>query len=180
MKRVLKIFAFLLGLDQALKAYFQFFFSKQRLQWGEWGVTYKENNGTWLFPNATRASIVLLVAVCVIFLFFAVYLYKYYTTYIRKGKLVDLIFALLLAGMSSNIFIDQILLGCIRDYIINPIAISNLADIFVNLAVILIIIESIISYKREKGGRQSSEINSIKCYFKFIYNDVKGKFTKSK
>lgn len=180
MKRVLKIFAILLGLDQVLKAYFHFSLSKQSLQWGQWGVTYKENNGTWLFPNASRASIMLLVAVCVIILFFAVYLYKFYTTYIRKGKLVDIIFALLLTGVTSNIFIDQMFLGYIRDYIINPIAISNLADVFINLSVILIIIESIVLYKGERGGRQSSGINSIKCYFRFIYNDIKGKFTKSK
>lgn len=85
--------------------------------------------------------------------FFAIYLYKYYTMNVRTGKLVDAIFSLLLAGISSNIFIDQALLGYIRDYIINPIAISNLSDIYVNLMVVLIVIESIILHRNKKTGK---------------------------
>lgn len=163
----------LLSIDQILKFYFQFFFFGKTIQWKSWGFTYKKNYGTWLIPDATRKIIILLVISCIISLFFATYLYKFYTNYVRNGKLIDFIFALFLAGVSSNIFIDQVLFGYIRDYIINPIAISNLADIYLNLMVTLIIIESIIISNNFKNKQSCMKRNSIKSYFLFIYSDIK-------
>lgn len=115
MKRVVEITTILISIDQIFKSYFQFFFPNHKIEWNGWGVTYKKNYGTWLIPNATRGNIILLIIGCVVILFFAIYLYKYYTMNVRTGKLVDAIFSLLLAGISSNIFIDQALLGYIRD-----------------------------------------------------------------
>ena len=113
MKRVVEITTILISIDQIFKSYFQFFFPNHKIEWNGWGVTYKKNYGTWLIPNATRGNIILLIIGCVVILFFAIYLYKYYTMNVRTGKLVDAIFSLLLAGISSNIFIDQALLGLI-------------------------------------------------------------------
>lgn len=173
LKKVFRLFIILLIMDQVLKFYFQFFFFGKRIQWKRWGFTYKRNYGTWLIPDATREIIIILVIGCIISLFFATYLYKFYTNYVRNGKLINFIFALFLAGMSSNIFIDQILFGYIRDYIINPIAISNLADIYLNLMVILIIIESIITSRNVKNKQSYLKENSMKSYFLFIYADIK-------
>ena len=173
MKRVVEITTILISIDKILKSYFQFFFPNNKIEWNGWGVTYKKNYGTWLIPNATRGNIILLIIGCVVILFFAIYLYKYYTMNVRTGKLVDAIFSLLLAGISSNIFIDQALLGYIRDYIINPIAISNLSDIYVNLMVVLIVIESIILHRNKKNRKTEGERNSLKKYFLFIYSDIK-------
>jgi len=64
-------------------------------------------------------------------------------------------------------------LGYIRDYIINPIAISNLSDIYVNLMVVLIVIESIILHRNKKNRKTEGERNSLKKYFLFIYSDIK-------
>ena len=127
----------------------------------------------WVRIKRKSGSILLDNQHCVVILFFAIYLYKYYTMNVRTGKLVDAIFSLLLAGISSNIFIDQALLGYIRDYIINPIAISNLSDIYVNLMVVLIVIESIILHRNKKNRKTEGERNSLKKYFLFIYSDIK-------
>ena len=96
MKRVVEITTILISIDQIFKSYFQFFFPNHKIEWNGWGVTYKKNYGTWLIPNATRGNIILLIIGCVVILFFAIYLYKYYTMNVRTGKLVDAIFSLLL------------------------------------------------------------------------------------
>lgn len=88
MKRVVEITTILISIDQIFKSYFQFFFPNHKIEWNGWGVTYKKNYGTWLIPNATRGNIILLIIGCVVILFFAIYLYKYYTMNVRTGKLV--------------------------------------------------------------------------------------------
>jgi len=72
----------------------------------------------------------------------------------------------------GNMFIDQMLLGYVRDYFINPIAVSNLADLLIPLAIILILLEAILFKESRVLLTFSLSKENIKKLINFIKKDI--------
>jgi lipoprotein signal peptidase len=73
------------------------------------------------------------------------YSIKYYYSVLGKSLLIDLSFAFLTTGLLGNLIIDRMMFGYIRDYLILPMGIANIADFCGLISVILFSIEIIIS-----------------------------------
>lgn len=144
MKRVFGFSFILILVDQILRFYAQYNLAGKIIGNKMFGFTYKVNYGLWIYPEAPRYLIFILQIILIFVLLLAYFLYQYFCEFIRKSLLIDLAYASFIAALMGNIYIDQILLGYIRDYFINPIAISNLADILIWFAIILMILEALI------------------------------------
>lgn len=65
-------------------------------------------------------------------------------------------------------FVDQIAFGYVRDYIINPIAISNLADLLIWGAIILMLLETILFKESRVLLTASLNKENIKKLINFV------------
>jgi hypothetical protein len=144
MKRALILSVLSILLDQALKFYFQFNFIDKKILLGKyWGLTYATNPGIWINRNiSTTALIPIQITVVVVWIFIILCLSYYHRNY-RRSLYVDLSFASFSMAIFGNVIVDRLLLGYVRDYFINPIAIANLADIGVEMALVLMAVEMI-------------------------------------
>lgn len=105
---------------------------------------------------------------------FAYFLLKYYHTFYRKSLLVDLAFAFFITATIGNVIVDRLVFGYVRDYFINPIATSNLADIGSEIALILVIIE-LVKYPKARSLLKFGSPEDWYNIAKIFMNFVKGK-----
>ena len=145
MKRAVFFSAILLVVDQLLKWYFQSYFVGKTVQLVKgFGLTYTTNPGIWVNKNIST-EVLLFVQVVAFFVWILIfYLMKYYQSYYRKSMYIDISFGLFTTAVFGNIYLDRILYGFIRDFLINPIAISNFADIAGSLAFVFFAIELLV------------------------------------
>jgi len=135
--------------DQLLKWYFQTYFEGKRiLLLNNFGFTYTINHGLWIKPDISKELLAIIQILAAIIWAIVYFLVKNYHKYYRKSMLIDLSFCFYSAATFGNI-IDMKLLGYIRDYFINPIAISNLADVSIIFAVLFFILE-MLTFKRSR------------------------------
>lgn len=144
MKRPLLLSLLILSIDQIIKFYFQInFYGKEWLLLNNWGFTYTVNPGIWINQDISLYSLIILQIIIVILWVFFYYLIKYYHAFYRKSVIIDLSFGFFTTAAFGNL-IDRFLFGYARDYFINPIAISNFADICGEIALIFFFIEIIL------------------------------------
>ncbi|QVK18591.1 signal peptidase II [Mycoplasmatota bacterium] len=127
MKRPLILALILLSIDQCLKTFFQLS-GVEYVSSINFGFTYAVNYALWINPNITSDLIFLLFVYAVIIWCLVISLLKRYQKRYRKSIIVDLAFAFYTVGILGNM-IDKIIFGYIRDFILTPVAICNLADI---------------------------------------------------
>lgn len=142
MKRPLTLSLLILSLDQLLRYFFQFTFEgRQLLFFGQnWGFTYVVNHGLWINPTISPRFMLILQIVSIVLWAIIVYYLKLYHEKYRQSIYIDLAFAWFTVGIFGNT-LDRIIFGYIRDYFINPIAISNLADLSVIFLLVFLGIE---------------------------------------
>lgn len=147
LKRSLLFGIVIIIIDQFLKWYFQTYFAGKRLLlYNNWGFTYMINYGLWINTNISKVLLAVIQILAVIFWVIVYFLVKYYHKYYRESLLIDLSFCFYSTATFGNI-IDMLFLGYIRDYFINPIAISNLADISIIFTVLFFIMEMLLFKK---------------------------------
>ena len=66
---------------------------------------------------------------------------KYYQKILGSSILIDLSFAFLTTGLLGNLLIDRMIFGYIRDYLVIPLGVANLADFCGQIALILLSIQ---------------------------------------
>ncbi|MGE5496458.1 MAG: signal peptidase II, partial [Syntrophothermus sp.] len=74
----------------------------------------------------------------------------YYHKNFRKSLMIDLAFGFFTAAIFGNVIVDRLIFGYVRDFFINPIAVSNLADFSGEIALGLVVAE-IVSYSRSRS-----------------------------
>lgn len=144
LKKSLILSFLLLVFDQLLKGIAQtFLFGKKIIIFYNFGLTYVANSGVWAYPNISHSKKILLSFLSlVVWIIIMNYTNNYFKLY-RKSIQIQLAFAFYTTSTFGNI-IDIFVFNYIRDYLINPIAISNFADICVWLALICFIYELIV------------------------------------
>jgi lipoprotein signal peptidase len=144
MKRALCLGTSLLVIDQTTKSLAAHFLSDRSLLLApDWGLVYVVNYGLWVKRSLPSAYIPLLQLLAALLLFIAAGYLLFYQKFYRKSFWSDLAYACLVAGVLGNIFIDRLLFGYVRDFILTPIAIANLADVYSNIVWIAMILEAI-------------------------------------
>ena len=130
MKRPLLLSLIIISFDQILKWYFQTnFHDKKILLFDDFGFTYVVNPGIYISMNISEISILLLQLFVVSIWIVVFYSLKQFQPILRKRNfLIDLSFAFLTTGLVGNLLLDRIMFGYIRDYLILPMGIANLAD----------------------------------------------------
>lgn len=137
MKRPFILALVILIIDQSLKTYFQLT-GEEFVSSMNFGFTYTVNHALWINPKITSNMIILLFTYAFLIWCLVIYLLKIYHKKFRKSLIVDLAFAFYTVGILGNM-IDKIIFGYIRDFILTPIAICNLADMcgFIGLLIFL-------------------------------------------
>jgi lipoprotein signal peptidase len=167
LKRVL-VFSFILILfDQILRFYAQYNLVGKIIGNNTFGLTYKVNYGLWVYPEAPGYFLLILQIIFIFILLLVYFGYQYFCKFIRKSLLIDLAYSFFIAAAMGNVYIDPILLGYVRDYFINPIAISNLADLLYLSAIILLILE-ILLFKESRILLKFTDKEDIKKFMDFI------------
>ena len=95
---------------------------------------------------------------------------KYYQAYYRKSIYTDISFGLLTTAAFGNL-LDRLLYGFARDFLINPIATSNLADIAGSLMLVFVALEFIIFPKARpllRIGKPKEWLRNLKAFFGFV------------
>lgn len=130
MKRALIFALLLIILDQVLKYSFQFLFADgSSIRIWKTGLTFIMNPGIYLHQNISPILVFLLQTVQVAAVIIVYRLFRMIKERFDSGLLLDISFALLVTGITGNLIIDRMLVGGIRDYLITPYGIANLADI---------------------------------------------------
>ena len=146
MKRALILSSILLATDQIIKWFFQTnFVNKKLILFGEIGFRYITNPGIYISHNISDLSILLLQLFVLSVWILLLYSIKFYQNILGKSLLIDLSFAFLTTGLLGNLIIDRMVFGHIRDYLILPMGIANIADFCGLIAIILFSIEIILS-----------------------------------
>lgn len=158
--------------DQILRFYAQCNLEGKIIGNNTFGLTYKVNRGLWIYPEAPKYFIFILQIILLFILLLIYFLYQYFCKFIRKSLLIDLAYSFFIAAIMGNMFIDQMLLGYVRDYFINPIAVSNLADLLIPLAIILILLEAILFKESRVLLTFSVNKENIKKLINFIKKDI--------
>lgn len=172
MKRVIRFTSIIVILDQLLRFYFQYNFADKYIKLGNWGFTYKINYGIYLMPDAPESLKYILQIIYPVFIFVAYYLYRYYCDSFRISIWVDLSLAFFISGILGNIYIDKLLFGYIRDYFINPIAVSNIADLCIPISILLIIAETVFYKKSRILYKAKINKKALKSFITFIKYDI--------
>ncbi|WP_033164058.1 signal peptidase II [Clostridium sp. KNHs205] len=172
MKKVFGISIVLIIIDQLLRYYAQYNLYDKIIGNKHFGLTYRINYGIYLHPNANKYFMLLLAIAFLIILFFSYFAYEYYCTHIRRSTLIDIAYASLIASILGNVYIDRIIFGYVRDYIITPIAIANLADILIEISIFLLILEMIINKEARKLLRKDFNLKNIKIFLIYIINKL--------
>lgn len=176
MKRTLFFGISLIIIDQLLRLYFQtHYVGKKLLLLDHWGFTYTVNYGLWINPNMSDKIIAMLFAIVVSVWVLAYYLVKFYHKHYGKSLLIDLSFGFFTAGALGNV-IDKLFLGYIRDYFINPIATSNLADISIYIALIFYFLEISIYPKSRQLLRFNFSLSPWYSNLKTFISFIRGKY----
>lgn len=171
MKRPLFLGIFLLFMDQVLKWFFQMNFAGKRvLVFENLGFTYMTNPGIWLDNDISTVTLVVMQVIAMAIWIFMFFLLKYYHVFYRKSWLMDLSFGFFSTAIYGNVFLDHLLFGYVRDYFINPIAISNFADISGTMALIMFIVE-IAHFPKARSllkiGTPKELIGNLKTFIEF-------------
>jgi len=135
MKRALYLGTGLLVIDQITKGLAAHFLSgRSLLLTPDWGLVYVVNYGLWIKLSLPSAYIPLLQLLAALLLIIAAGYLLFYQKFYRKSLWSDLAYACLIAGVLGNVFADRLLFGYVRDFILTPIAIANLADVYSNIS----------------------------------------------
>lgn len=133
----------LLGIDQLTKS-LVFLLSPTILFENGLGINCVKSKGfLWgVFASISYSRLTCTILV-LIDIFIVVLFFRFYEKECRKSSLMSGVFSLIMAGLLGNLF-DGIIFGFGRDFIAVPVLIStNLADIFIGLGLILLIVELI-------------------------------------
>lgn len=172
MKRPIILSLIVLALDQLLKLYFQLNFDGKITMFSEnFGFTYTTNPGLWINRDISSISLLIIQIGVILLGIFVFLLLRYYQAYYRKSFLIDLSFAFFVNAAFGNVILDRLFFGYIRDYFINPIAISNLADISSEIALVLLFIE-LVSYPKArpllKIGTPKQWYSNVLSFINFV------------
>jgi hypothetical protein len=106
------------------------------------GFTYVTNPGIYISHNISEVSIFLLQILVLFSWLLVFWLFNSSYKLLKKNSLIiDLCFAFLTTGLISNLIFDRIMFGYIRDYLIIPMGIANIADFCGLIAFILFTLE---------------------------------------
>ena len=105
------------------------------------GFTYVTNPGLYVSQNISDLTIVILQIFVVSVWILLFYSIKYYQKILGRSILIDLSFAFITTGLLGNLLIDRLLLGYIRDYLVLPFGVANLADFCGQIAILLLSIQ---------------------------------------
>ena len=142
MKRALTLSLILISLDQLLKLYFQMnFFDKKLMLLEKLGFTYVTNPGLYVSLNISDLSIFILQIFVIAVWILVMISIKYYQKILGSSILIDLSFAFLTTGLLGNLLIDRMIFGYIRDYLVIPLGVANLADFCGQIALVLLSIQ---------------------------------------
>ena len=142
MKRALTLSLLLISFDQILKRFFQTNFYDKKLMFLDMlGFTYVTNPGLYVSQNISDLTIVILQIFVVSVWILLFYSIKYYQKILGRSILIDLSFAFITTGLLGNLLIDRLLLGYIRDYLVLPFGVANLADFCGQIAILLLSIQ---------------------------------------
>lgn len=145
MRRPIIFVIIFLTIDQLLKWYFQINFTGQKmLLFGDWGVTFVTNKGVWINNNMPLSGIIAIQLFSFFWMILTYICLKSYKRCYRDSVFMDLSFSLYVSCIVGNIFIDRLLFGYIRDYLVTPFGIANFADICIDLSIIFFIMELIL------------------------------------
>jgi len=133
----------LLGIDQLTKS-LVFLLSPTILFENGLGINCVKSKGfLWGLFASTSYSRLTCTILVLIDIFIVVSFFRFYMEEYRKSSLISGAFSLIMAGLLGNLF-DGIIWGFGRDFIAMPVLIStNLADIFIGIGLILLIVELI-------------------------------------
>lgn len=121
-------------------------------------ITYVQNDGAaWNILSGNRLLLILIAIVCLLLVYFLLIRGKEIT------KFEQVNYTLLISGIMGNLF-DRIIRGYVIDYLDFKILgyyfpVFNLADIFIVIGTILIVISV---FKGEENGKDSSRTNQNK------------------
>ena len=171
MKQTLSLSAIFLFIDQLLKWYFQNYFVGRTLHIVRgFGLTYITNPGIWVNGNISTEALLFIQVLAILVWIFVLYLMKYYQAYYRKSIYIDISFGLFTTAVFGN-FLDRLLYGFARDFLINPIAISNFADIAGYLALVFFALELIVYPKARallRIGKPKDLLRNLKVFIDFV------------
>ena len=102
------------------------------------GFTYVTNPGLYVSQNISDLTIFILQIFVVSVWILLLYSIKYYQKILGRSILIDLSFAFITTGLLGNLLIDRLLLGYIRDYLVLPFGVANLADFCGQIAILLL------------------------------------------
>lgn len=152
-KKILVISIILFCLDQIIKTLAFNYLTSINIIPGVLSLIYAKNEGVaFSLLSGSRIFIILISFVLIFILIY--FLYKDYICKNKYNNLTIVSYGLLFGGIFGNLF-DRILRGYVIDYISLNIfgysfPIFNLADIFITVGVILMIIDMIVSTKNSK------------------------------
>jgi lipoprotein signal peptidase len=142
MRRALLLALLLLIVDQLTKHLASIYLL---YEWIEplpgFGLTFITNPGTWINPNLAPAWFPVLQGLALVTIILYAFFLRFYRRFYRASLWIELSFACLLAAALGNLFFDKLLYGEIRDFLITPIAIANLADIYGNCVLAFLAVE---------------------------------------
>jgi lipoprotein signal peptidase len=151
LKRPIAFGILILSFDQLLKWYFQTNFAGKRLMLlGNWGFTYLTNPGIWLKKDISDSLMLAIQIYALLVWVYVIFMLRYYNINYRRSVYTDLAFGFFTAAIFGNVIVDRLIFGYVRDFFINPIAVSNLADVSGEIALILVVIE-LLAYTKSRS-----------------------------
>ena len=152
-------------------------------KWG-FGLTYVINRGfTFHLFEQYEATIPISIILMILCFFGIILAYRFYKTKYRANRLIAFSFIFIIAAFLGNVW-DQIILGYARDFIIWPgPGTPNLADVYINIAVILYFIElaknpeTDLNFSFDKKTLKK-EYGVLKEFVKFSRDEIKLFFKK--
>lgn len=132
-------------------------------------AAYNEGAGFSMLAGKQGALIAITVVAMVAILGFTVYIHLHGTTRKRSGRFLAMIMAMILAGGIGNL-VDRIAFGKVRDFIEytfvetlfhKSFAICNIADVWITVGMILLVIYVIFCWKGVKGEDKPKEPDDL-------------------
>lgn len=181
-KKVLTLLlVFLLFLDQGVKLIIKLFFFKKEFYIINNLLSFNpiiNTKGSWLNVRFNiNINFLTLIILNIIALFIFIEMYRYFNTKHEKNFYADLYYVFITVGSLCSL-IDKIFYGGSLDFIgISNLFIADFKDMYINIAIFMLIILSYISdnskCKNNKNNTISNDIKEPKNFFKFIYYDIK-------